>query len=78
MSGKETRDERDGADAEGDIHGVQGEGNREADRRYRKGAKRFVESGRVDGAAREAVESLDADARAPKAPSRGDERDREK
>lgn len=43
----------------GDIGGVQGEGNREADRRYREGAKRFAESGRVKEAAREAADELD-------------------
>ena len=45
----------------GDIHGIQGEGNREADRRYREGARRFAESGRVDDAAREARESVEGD-----------------
>jgi hypothetical protein len=44
---------------EGDIGGVQGEGNREADRRYREGAKRFAESGRVKEAAREAAKEVD-------------------
>jgi hypothetical protein len=36
------------------IHGNQGEGNREADRRYREAAKKFSESGKVDEAAEEA------------------------
>jgi hypothetical protein len=45
--------------ASGDIHGIQGEGNREADRRYREGARRFAESGRVDDAARDARASVD-------------------
>jgi hypothetical protein len=43
----------------GDIGGVQGEGNREADRRYREGAKRFAESGKVKKAAREAAEEVE-------------------
>ena len=39
-------------DAEGDI---QGEGNRDADRRYREGATAFAESGQVEPAARRAA-----------------------
>ncbi len=38
-----------------------GEGNHEADRRYREATKRFVESGEVEEAAREAQRSLDED-----------------
>ena len=38
-----------------------GEGNHEADRRYREDTKRFVESGGVDAAAREAKRALDQD-----------------
>ena len=44
---------------ERDIGGNQGEGNREADRRYREGAKRFAESGRSEEAARDAADDLD-------------------
>ncbi len=44
---------------------VQGEGNREADRHYRERTREFVESGRVDEAAKNArEESSDEDARA--------------
>jgi hypothetical protein len=38
--------------------GVQGEGNRAADRRYREGVKRFEEQGRVEPAAEEAKEEV--------------------
>lgn len=62
MARKETRAGRGREGLARDIHGVQGEGNREADRRYREGAKRFVESGRVDEAARDARDSLEAEA----------------
>jgi hypothetical protein len=53
---------------ERDIGGVQGEGNREADRRYREGAKRFAESGRVKEAAREAAEEVDEEKEGSKRP----------
>ncbi len=44
---------------------VQGEGNRDADRHYREHTREFVESGRVDEAAKKArEESSDEDARA--------------
>lgn len=43
------------------IQGIQGEGNREADRRYREEAQKFAESGRVNDAARDAADSLDED-----------------
>ena len=38
-----------------------GEGNHEADRRYREDTKRFVESGGVDAAAREAKRAVEED-----------------
>ncbi|NNL86001.1 MAG: hypothetical protein HKP27_10130 [Myxococcales bacterium] len=38
-----------------------GEGNREADRRYREGASDFAESGRVEEAAERAKEELKDD-----------------
>ena len=41
---------------------VYGEGNYEASRRYYAGVKKFVDSGRVDGAAREAAPKTPADA----------------
>ncbi|MGH2901221.1 MAG: hypothetical protein ACRDMZ_21270, partial [Solirubrobacteraceae bacterium] len=41
------------------VDGNQGEGNREADRRYREGVKEFERSGRVPAAAREAADDLD-------------------
>ncbi|HEX2486410.1 MAG TPA: hypothetical protein VHQ66_13965 [Myxococcota bacterium] len=53
------RDERQ--PGERDIGGNQGEGNREADRRYREDAKRFAESGRSEEAARDAADDLDDD-----------------
>jgi hypothetical protein len=58
------------------IHGLQGEGNREADRRYREQAKRFAESGRAQQAAREAAESVERmeDERRKKAPKKGKKR----
>lgn len=37
----------------------QGEGNRNADKEYREGARAFVRSGRVDSSAKEAVAALD-------------------
>jgi hypothetical protein len=40
--------------AAGQPEGNQGEGNREADRHYREKTRDFVESGRVDEAARRA------------------------
>jgi hypothetical protein len=49
----------DGCDAKkkdaGSIDGNQGEGNREADKRYREGATEFAKSGRVSEAARDAA-----------------------
>lgn len=71
MARKGTKKGRGDQGAARDIHGVQGEGNREADRRYREGAKRFVESGRVDEAARDARESLETDTGGPP-PRRGE------
>ncbi len=41
------------------IDGNQGEGNREADRRYREGATNFANSGRTREAARDAAVDLD-------------------
>jgi hypothetical protein len=41
-----------------------GEGNHEADKRYRDETKRFINSGRVDEAAREAKDALEDDAEA--------------
>lgn len=41
-----------------------GEGNHDADRRYREETKRFIASGRVDDAAEEAKEALEADGEA--------------
>jgi hypothetical protein len=38
---------------------VQGEGNVEADRRYREKTTEFARSGRVEGAAREAEQALE-------------------
>jgi hypothetical protein len=38
-----------------------GEGNHEADRRYREETKRFIDSGRVDEAAREAKRAVEED-----------------
>jgi hypothetical protein len=40
--------------ASGQPEGNQGEGNKEADRHYREKTRDFVESGRVDDAARKA------------------------
>lgn len=37
----------------------EGEGNRTADRKYRKGVRRYVESGAPDAAAREAQNALE-------------------
>ena len=65
MARKKTRKGRGDEGAERDIHGVQGEGNREADQRYREGAKRFVESGRVDEAARDARDSMEMEPGGP-------------
>jgi hypothetical protein len=45
-----------------DISGVQGEGNREADRRYREKAKEFAESERLEPAAEEARRSVEGEA----------------
>lgn len=39
----------------------QGEGNHEADRRYREDTKRFIDSGRVEEAAREAKRAVETD-----------------
>jgi hypothetical protein len=38
-----------------------GEGDHEADRRYREQTERFIESGRVDEAAREAKRAVEQD-----------------
>ncbi len=46
--------------AERFIDGNQGEGNREADRRYREGATKFARAGRAREAARDAAVDLDA------------------
>lgn len=46
-----------------------GEGNREADRRYREGASDFAESGRVEDAAERAKEDLKDDSSEEKRPS---------
>ena len=43
----------------GDIGGNQGEGNREADRRYREKATEFAESERAEPAAEEARRSVE-------------------
>ncbi|MFW6093209.1 MAG: hypothetical protein ACODAC_04490 [Pseudomonadota bacterium] len=55
----------------GDDKRKQGEGDREADRHYRERTREFVESGKVDEAAREAEEqdpeeAADAEARGRK------------
>jgi hypothetical protein len=39
----------------------EGEGNKTADREYRKGTEAFVKSGRVDEQAQKAAEALDSD-----------------
>jgi hypothetical protein len=49
--------------ARDDTSGNQGEGNRGADRRYRKQATDFARSGRVDPAAEEARRSVEEGAR---------------
>ena len=41
-----------------------GEGNHEADLRYREETKRFIADGKVEGAAEEAKEALEADGEA--------------
>jgi hypothetical protein len=40
---------------------AEGEGNHEADRRYREDTKRFVDSGRVEDAARQAKQAVEED-----------------
>jgi hypothetical protein len=40
---------------------LQGEGNRDADRKYREGAQRHAESGQVEREAREAEDALEGD-----------------
>jgi hypothetical protein len=60
MSNGRSKGEAGEADSRS-IHGIQGEGNREADRRYREEAQKFAESGRVNDAARDAADSLDED-----------------
>jgi hypothetical protein len=45
--------------SERSIAGNQGEGNREADRRYRESASEFARSGRVEDAARKAADDLE-------------------
>jgi hypothetical protein len=49
-----------GESADQSIDGNQGEGNREADRRYREGATEFARSGKASEAARDAAVDLDA------------------
>jgi hypothetical protein len=39
----------------------EGEGNKTADREYRKGTEAFVQSGRVEEQAKKAAEALDSD-----------------
>jgi hypothetical protein len=39
---------------------AEGEGNHDADRRYREATKRFIDSGRVDEAARTAKRAVEA------------------
>jgi hypothetical protein len=51
------------------IDGNQGEGNREADRRYREAASAFARSPRSKQAAREAADELDDDPPAPDRPA---------
>jgi hypothetical protein len=46
---------------------VHGEGNHEADRQYRENTKRFIDSGRVDEAAREAQRAVEEEGEALKA-----------
>ena len=46
----------------GDLSGNQGEGNREADRRYRDKASKFAKSDRAERAANEARRSVEGDA----------------
>lgn len=43
------------------MDGNQGEGNREADKRYREGATEFANSGRVSEAARDAAAEVGLD-----------------
>ena len=74
MPSRKGRGKREAGEPEAQgIHGVQGEGNREADRRYREGAKRFAESGRADEAARDAADSLSEEDRETDAPDPDDE-----
>ena len=50
-------DDRDAADARrgtGHVDGVQGEGDYESARRYQEDTERFIEEGKVDGAAKRA------------------------
>lgn len=42
-----------------DLHGMHGEGNPAADRRYRESAREFIEEGRVEDAAEEAREAME-------------------
>jgi hypothetical protein len=64
QSGRE-KDKKKGDKSEQDprrsLGGNQGEGNREADRRYREGASEFARSGRAEPAAREARRAVDAE-----------------
>ena len=46
----------------GDLSGNQGEGNREADRRYREKASEFAKSDRAERAANEARRAVEGDA----------------
>jgi hypothetical protein len=51
-------DKRESAEQNEDI----GEGNRQADRRYREKTEQFIAEGRVEPAAEEAVRALDNEA----------------
>jgi hypothetical protein len=59
--------ERELPDGVGDPQGAkgawqnEGEGNKTADRAYRKGTEKFVRTGRVEEQAQKAAEALDAD-----------------
>lgn len=54
MKQKQQQNRPPGAGTGGQPEGNQGEGNREADRHYREATRDFVESGRVEDAARRA------------------------
>ena len=59
--------ERDLSEDAGDAQGTkgawpnEGEGNKTADRAYRKGTEEFIRSGQVEEQARKAAEALDGD-----------------